>query len=86
MSWWWPAWRGALKVIQPETVLRRRRHGIALIWKYHVVAGEVGAPRIALETRQLILEIARANFPWGAPRTHGELVKLGVTVSQATVS
>src|SRR6516225_7345867 len=34
MSWWWPASRDALVVVQPETVLRWRRHGIALIWKY----------------------------------------------------
>ena len=53
ISWWWPAWRDALVVIQPETVLRWRRRGIAL---------------------------------WGAPRIHGELLKLGITVSQATVS
>ena len=45
-----------------------------------------GRPRIALETRQLIREMARANFLWGAPRIHGELLKLGITVSQATVS
>jgi hypothetical protein len=43
-------------------------------------------PRIALETRQLIREMARANFLWGAPRIHGELLKLGITVSPATVS
>ena len=51
-----------------------------------MVAGEVGRPRIAVETRQLIREMARANFLWGAPRIHGELLKLGITVSQATVS
>ena len=45
-----------------------------------------GRPRIAVETRQLIHEMARANFLWGAPRIHGELLKLGITVSQATVS
>jgi len=45
-----------------------------------------GRPGIALETRQLIREIARANFIWGAPRIHGELLKPGITVSQATVS
>lgn len=87
MSWWWPAWRDALKVIQPETVLRWRRHGIALIWKYRSRGrSRGGRPRIALETRQLIREMARANFLWGAPRIHGELLKLGITVSQATVS
>jgi hypothetical protein len=87
MSWWWPAWRNAVKVIQPETVLRWRRHGIALIWKYRSRGRwRGGRPRIALETRQLIREMARANFLWGAPRIHGELLKLGITVSQATVS
>jgi hypothetical protein len=43
-------------------------------------------PRIALETRQLIREMARANFLWGAPRIHGELLKLGITVSQASIA
>jgi len=87
MSWWWPAWRDGLKVIQPETVLRWRRLGIALIWKYRSRGRwRGGRPRIALETRQLIREMARANFLWGAPRIHGELLKLGITVSQATVS
>jgi hypothetical protein len=69
------------------TVLRWRRHGIALIWKYRSRGRwRGGRPRIALETRQLIREMARANFLWGAPRIHGELLKLGITVSQATVS
>ena len=87
ISWWWPAWRDALVVIQPETVLRWRRRGIALIWKYRSHRRwRGGRPRIAVETRQLIHEMARANFLWGAPRIHGELLKLGITVSQATVS
>lgn len=43
-----------------------------------------GCPGIASETRKLIREMARANFPWGAPRIHGELT-LRITVSQATV-
>jgi hypothetical protein len=87
MSWWWPAWRDALVVIQPETVLRRHRHGIALIWKYRW-HGRLrdGRPRIAVETRQLNRKMARANFHWGAPRIHGELLKLDITVSQANVS
>jgi hypothetical protein len=87
MSWWWPAWCNALKIIQPATVLRWRRHGIALIWKYRSGGRwRGGRPRIAPETRQLIREMARANFLWGAPRIHGELLKLGLNVSQATVS
>jgi len=66
MSWWWPAWRDALVVIQPETVLRWHRHGIALIWKYRSHGRwRGGRPRIAVETRQLIREMARANFSLG---------------------
>jgi hypothetical protein len=86
VSWWWPAWRDALKIIQPETVLRWRRHGIALILKYRSRGpGRGGRPGIVLETRQLIREMAHANFLW-VPRIHGELLKLGITVSQTTVS
>jgi hypothetical protein len=44
-----------------------------------------GQPRIAAETRQLIREMAPANFLWSAPRIHGELPKLGIIISQATV-
>jgi hypothetical protein len=80
---WWTAWRNALKVIQPETVLRRRRHGIALILEISITRSLASwAPTIALETRQLIREMALANFLWGAPRVHGKLLKLGITVSQ----
>ena len=65
----------------------RNRYGIALIWKYRSHGrSRGGRPRIAVETRQLIRDMARANFLWGAPRIHGELLKLGITVSQATVS
>jgi hypothetical protein len=73
-----------------ESYTNDRFHGIdvlALIWKYRSRGRwRGGRPRIALETRQLIREMARANFLWGAPRIHGELLKLGITVSQATVS
>jgi hypothetical protein len=87
VSWWWPGWRGALTVIQADTLLRWRRDGITVIWKYRSRGRRRGGrPRIAVETRQLIHEMARANFLWGAPRIHGELLKLGSTVSQATVS
>ena len=87
LSWWWPGWREALSIIQADTVLRWRRHGIAVIWKYRSRGRRRGGrPRIAVEIRQLIHEMARANFLWGAPRIHGELLKLGIAVSQATVS
>ena len=45
-----------------------------------------GRPAIGRELRDLIRQMSRANPLWGAPRIHGELLKLGLTVSQATVS
>src|SRR5215470_7757036 len=87
LSWWWPGWAVALTIIKADTVLGWRRQGISTVWKYRSHGRwRGGRPRIAAETRQLIREMARANFLWGAPRIHGELLKLGFTVSQATVS
>jgi len=64
-----------------------RRHCIAAIWKYRARGQwRGGRPRIAAETRGLIVQMARENFLWGAPGIHGELLKLGITVSQATLS
>jgi hypothetical protein len=58
-----------------------------LIWRYRSRGRwRGGRPRIAPEIRDLITCMARDNFLWGAPRIHGELLKLGVSVSQATVS
>jgi hypothetical protein len=83
----WPGWHEALIIIRPDTVLHWRRDAITVIWKYRSRSRRQGGrPRIAVETRQLIHEMARANFLWGAPRIHGELLKLGITVSQATFS
>jgi Homeodomain-like domain len=45
-----------------------------------------GRPRVSREVRELIVQMARENFTWGAPRIHGELLMLGSDVSQATVS
>jgi hypothetical protein len=84
---WWPRWREALMIVQPETVLRWRRTGWSGLWKYWSRGRwRGGRPRISRELRGLIAQMARENFPWGAPRIHGELLMLGVEVSQATVS
>ena len=87
MSRWWPGWRKGLKIIQPETVQRWRRQGLFSIWGYRARGRwRGGRPRINREIRDLIARMARENFLWGAPRIHGELLKLGYSVSQATVS
>ena len=74
-------------IVQAETVLRWRRNGWSAIWGYRSRGGwRGGRPRVSSEVRHLITRIARENYLWGAPRIHGELLMLGFTVSQATVS
>src|ERR1700722_8454208 len=87
LSRWWPSWRESLMIVQPETVLRWRRNGWLAFWRYRSSGRWRGwRPRISSELRNLIRQMARENFLWGAPRIHGELLMLGYTVSQATIS
>jgi hypothetical protein len=85
LSWWWQGWRGALTIIQADTVLRWRRYGIAAIWKYRSRGRwQGGRPRIPAETRGSDPRDGSREF--SLERIHGELLKLGIAVSQATVS
>jgi len=86
-SRWWPQWRDSLIIVQPETVLRWRREGWSALWRYRSLGRwRGGRPKVSSEVRHLIAQMARENFLWGAPRIHGELLMLGFSVSQATVS
>ena len=80
----WSGWRGALHIVQPETVIRWHREGFRYYWRWK--SRGRGRPKIDAEIRRLIRRMSRANPLWGAPRIHGELLKLGVDVSEATVS
>jgi hypothetical protein len=87
LSRWWANWQPSLIIVQPATVLRWRRRGF---WA-SCLSGSSGRwrggrPKISGEVRALIAQMSRENFLWGAPRIHGELLKLGFDVSQATVS
>jgi putative transposase len=81
----WKNWRSSLQVVQPETVVRWHRRGFRLYWAWKS-RRRWGRPAIGRELRDLIRQMSRANPLWGAPRIHGELLKLGLTVAQATVS
>lgn len=74
----------SLLIIQPETLVRWHRKGFALFWgwKFSKKAGRCPIPS---GTIHLIREMSRMNPLWGAPRIHGELLKLGVNVAQSTV-
>src|SRR6266849_4754019 len=75
----------ALKVVGPETVIRWQRAGFRAYWRFKSRA-RVGRPKTPLEIRQLIRDMNIANPLWGAPRIHGELLKLGMDVGQTTVA
>ena len=80
----WPAWRSVIHVVQPATVVRWHRQGFRCFWRWK--SRHRGRPKIDPEIRQMIQRMCRANPLWGAPRVHGELLKLGFEVSEATVS
>ena len=75
----------ALKIVRPETVIRWHRAGFRAYWRWKS-RPRSGRPKTPLEIRQLIREISLANPLWGAPRLHGELLKLGIDVGQTTVA
>lgn len=75
----------SISIVQPETVVRRHRAGFRLYWK-RKSRGKAGRLSVPEEGRALIREISVANPLWGAPRIHGELLKLGIDVSQSTVA
>src|SRR5437899_302976 len=81
----WKSWRSSLRMVRPETVVGWHRQGFRRYWA-RKSRRRRGRPEIAMELRELIRRMSRANPLWGAPRIHGELLKLGLTVSQATVS
>jgi putative transposase len=82
----WPEWRKCLLLVKPDTVIAWHRRGFRLYWKCKSHRGKQGRPGTAREIRELIRNISASNVLWGAPRLHGELLKLGIEVSQATVS
>ncbi len=86
LSKWWTEWPKALEIMQADTVRRWRRQGIWHHLKRRRGRRRPGRPPIASETRDLIREMSRDNRLWGAPRVRGELLKLGIKVSQTTVA
>ena len=80
-----PCVLNAVTIVQPETIIRWHRTGFRLYWRWKS-RSRGGRPRIPGEIRRLIREMSLANRLWGAPRIHGELLKLGIEVAQSTVA
>jgi hypothetical protein len=81
----WPSLLGLVRVVEPATILRWHRAGFRLYWRWKS-HGRAGRPRIERELRDLIRRMNAENLLWGAPRIHGELLKLGFEVAESTVS
>ena len=82
----WPAWSKVLIIVKPETVVAWYRAGFGLVWRLRSRAKTLGRPKLNAEVRALIRRMANENGSWGAPRIHGELLKLGFDLSERTVS
>ena len=80
-----PNTRDALAIIRPETVLRWHRAGLRSYWRWKS-RRRPGRPALSAEIRQLIRDMSLANPLWGAPRIHGEPLKLGIDVGQTSVA
>jgi hypothetical protein len=85
LRWVWRDWKSALVVVQPATVVAWHRRGFAWYCTRRS-RPRGGRPQIGADVRRLVREMVVANLLWGAPRIHGELLKLGFEVSERTVS
>ena len=74
-----------ISIVQPDTVVRWHRAGFRSYWRWKS-RGKTGRPRASKDVIDLIREISGSNPLWGAPRIHGELLKLGIEVAQSTVA
>jgi putative transposase len=81
----WPRWTDVLVIVKPETVVGWHRAGFRWYWRWRS-RPRGGRPKVSEEIRALIRRMAAENSDWGAPRIHGELLKLGFEVSERTVA
>lgn len=85
LTWLWPSLLGLARVVQPDTILRWHRAGFQAYWRCKS-RGQPGRPKIERKLRELIRRMSKENPLWGAPRIHGELLKLGFEIAESTVS
>ena len=83
----WSGWRQPLVLVTPRTVVNWHRAGFRLYWTWVSRIRQVGGrKRVSKEVRALIFRMVAENPTWGAPRIHGELLKLGFDLSERSVS
>ena len=81
----WPRWSDVLVIVKPATVIAWHLAGFRRFWRWRS-RSRGGRPRVSEEIRNLILRMSSENVNWGAPKIHGELLKLGFEVSERTVA
>ncbi len=81
----WPKSAQLVRIVHPKTLVRWHREGFRVYWRWKS-RPRGGRPKARSEVRVLIRQMGAQNPLWGAPRIHGELLKLGFDISQATVS
>jgi putative transposase len=81
----WLRWAEVLVIVKPETVIGWHRAGFRLYWRWRS-RPRSGRPKVTAEIRELIRRLAQENTDWGAPKIHGELLKLGFQISERTVA
>ena len=82
----WAGWKQPLVIVTPDTVLRWQRRRFREYWTRLSGRPARGRPPINAQIKLLVTRMAAANPLWGAPRIHGELLKLGIDVAERTVS
>jgi transposase InsO family protein len=82
----WSDWQSSVFIVKAATVIGWHRKGFRLFWAWKVRHGKPGRPAVPKEVRALIRTMSRENPLWGAPRIHGELLKLGIDIGETSVS
>ena len=81
----WNEWRTPLVIVKPETVIAWHCRAFRAFWRWKS-RRRIGRPPVPHDVRELIRTMSQANPRWGAPRIHGELLKLGIDVGQTSVA
>ena len=81
---WLSNWKERMFIVKPDTVIKWHREGFRIYWKWKSKP-KGGRPKVSREVITLIKKMANENPTWGAPRIHGELLKLGFDIAESTV-
>jgi putative transposase len=84
MMEWFSNWKERMFIVKPETVIRWHRKAFKFYWRWKS-QHKGGRPKVSREVIALIKQMANENPTWGAPRIHGELMKLGFNICESTV-